>query len=135
MAAEARICTTGGKAAADNFSAIVDVVGLHELQSCVWRNGSVQIDDRAVDPNDRAAGAIAGEGLPNDLTTGVNRIRSTNSIILKSSKIDDLSPLPESRMEGLAAVSNRPADCLPRIIKPNCLCEDPSRPVQCLQVR
>ena len=100
MAAAARICTTGEKAAADNFSAIVDVVRFHQFQSCSWRNRRVQVENCAINPDHCAThGAIAGERLSNDLSTGVDGIRETVTIAVKSSKVGDLSVLAESGTE------------------------------------
>jgi len=121
MPAQVRIIATGGNAAADNFSAIVDVVDLHELQSCVWRNGGVQIDDRAVDPDDRVTGAeIAGEGLPNDLTAGVDGICLAEAVAIQRSEIDGLAISPKRCMERCVAWGIRTADCFPCIIQPDC---------------
>ena len=118
MAAEARICTTGGKAAADNFSAIVDVVRFHQFQSCSWRNRRVQVENCAINPDHCAThGAIAGERLSNDLSTGVDGIRETVTIAVKSSKVGDLSVLPEKR--------TRPP-CWKRGLKPLVLPPPPS---------
>ena len=122
MPTQVGVVATGRQPAAHNFSSVVDVVSFDQLQRWIWRDGSVQVDDRVIDPNDSAAdGAIAGERLPDDLSIGVDCVRDAEAVAFKSSKIDDLSTFPESCMEGLAAVSIRPADRLSRIIEPDCL--------------
>ena len=65
---------------------IVDIVRFYELQSWIRWNCGVQIDDRAMLPNDSTTdeGKIARERLPDDLSTGVDGVRDAEAVALRS---------------------------------------------------
>jgi len=82
--AQVGVVATGRKSPAHDFSVAINIVRFYELQSWIRWNCGVQIDDRAMVPNDSAAnGAIAGERLPNDVSTGVDRVRDAEAVALK----------------------------------------------------
>ena len=100
---------------------IVDIVRFYELQSWIRWNCGVQIDDRAMLPNDSTTdeGKIARERLPDDLSTGVDGVRDAEAVALQGSEIADLAVFPACRIERRIVLRVCAPDCFSRIVEPD----------------
>src|SRR5215469_9793408 len=114
------ILATGWQVHARNLSFIVDIEW--------FRARYAQVEDRPFVPQHgpKVAG-VTVEGLPNDLTFGVDRPRLTEAVTIQSSEIGDYRVFPEGGVERLVTWSSGTADYLACVIDPVCERKVPPR--------
>jgi len=91
---------------AGNFAAIVDVLGMDQIERRAWGNQGIQVEDRVVLPEKSARSVtivyavVLRDGVADDLPPVVDRLGRAAWVITNGSQIDYLADLrPECGME------------------------------------